>query len=95
MAAIKRVGTSTTARRARTKQAPAIVPEAAAVASLYRATELFLTSTAGGVMPVATLDGRPVGDGQPGPVTTALRDAYWALHTDPRYTTKVDYPSAG
>ena len=65
------------------------------VASLYRATELFLTSTAGGVMPVATLDGRPVGDGRPGPVTTALRDAYWALHTDPRYTTEVDYPGKG
>ena len=64
------------------------------VASLYRATELFLTSTAGGVMPVATLDGRPVGNGRPGPVTTALRDAYWALHTDPRYTTEVDYPGA-
>ena len=33
---------------------------------LYRAQELFLTSTAGGVMPVATLDGRPVGEGRPG-----------------------------
>jgi branched-chain amino acid aminotransferase len=65
------------------------------VASLYRATELFLTSTAGGVMPVTTLDGQPVGDGRPGPVTTALRDAYWALHTDPRFTTEVDYPRAG
>ena len=31
VAAITRVGTSTIARRARTKQAPAIVPEAAAV----------------------------------------------------------------
>ena len=51
------------------------------MASLYRAAELFLTSTAGGVMPVTTLDGQPVGDGRPGPVTTALRDAYWALHT--------------
>jgi len=65
------------------------------VASLYRATELFLTSTAGGVMPVTTLDGQPVGDGRPGPVTAALRDAYWALHTDPRYTTEVDYSGAG
>ena len=45
------------------------------VASLYRATELFLTSTAGGVMPVTTLDGQPVGDGAPGPGTTARRDA--------------------
>ena len=65
------------------------------MASLYRATELFLTSTAGGVMPVTTLDGQPVGDGPPGPVTTALRDPYWALHPDPRYTTQVDYGEAG
>ena len=28
---------------------------------LYDADEIFLTSTAGGVMPVAELDGRPVG----------------------------------
>ena len=58
---------------------------------LYRATELFLTSTAGGVMPVATLDGQPVGDGRPGPVAMKIRDRYWELHRDPRYTVEVDY----
>jgi branched-chain amino acid aminotransferase len=61
------------------------------VASLYRATEVFLTSTAGGVMPVTTLDGKPVGDGRPGPVTTSLRSRYWHLHQDPRYSLPVDY----
>lgn len=61
------------------------------VADLHRATELFLTSTAGGIMPVATLDGRPVGDGRPGPVTMRIRDRYWELHRDPRYTQEVDY----
>jgi branched-subunit amino acid aminotransferase/4-amino-4-deoxychorismate lyase len=65
-----------------------------AVDDLYRATELFLTSTAGGVMPVATLDGRPVGDGGPGPVTMRIRDRYWAMHRDPRYTQEVGYPAA-
>jgi branched-chain amino acid aminotransferase len=59
--------------------------------TLYRAQELFLTSTAGGVMPVATLDGRPVGEGRPGPMTTAIRERYWDLHRDPRYTLAVDY----
>jgi branched-chain amino acid aminotransferase len=58
---------------------------------LYRAQELFLTSTAGGVMPVATLDGRPVGEGRPGPMSTAIRERYWELHRDPRYTLAVDY----
>jgi branched-chain amino acid aminotransferase len=59
--------------------------------ALYRAQELFLTSTAGGVMPVATLDGRPVGEGRPGPMTTAIRDRYWAMHREARYTLAVDY----
>jgi branched-subunit amino acid aminotransferase/4-amino-4-deoxychorismate lyase len=61
------------------------------VEDLYRSTEMFLTSTAGGVMPVATLDGKPVGTGQPGPVTTKIRDRYWELHTDPRFSHEVDY----
>ena len=48
--------------------------------ALCRAQEIFLTSAAGGVMPVATLDGEPVGQGRPGPMTTALRDRYWELN---------------
>lgn len=61
------------------------------VGDLYRADELFLTSTAGGVMPVATLDGRPVGTGAPGPLTTRIRARYWELHDDPAYTVAVGY----
>lgn len=59
--------------------------------ALYRAQEIFLTSTAGGVMPVATLDGQPVGEGRPGPMTMALRGRYWQLHRDPRYALPVSY----
>ena len=55
------------------------------------ADEIFLTSTAGGIMPVRSIDGRLLGDGQPGPVTTRLKDMYWRLHDDPAYTTPVDY----
>lgn len=61
------------------------------VSWLYRASELFLTSTAGGVMPVRTLDGAPVGSGAPGPVTMGLRQTYWDLHLDPRHTLAIDY----
>jgi branched-subunit amino acid aminotransferase/4-amino-4-deoxychorismate lyase len=61
------------------------------VGALYEADELFLTSTAGGIMPVATLDGRPVGDGKPGPITSRIRERYWELHHDPAYTLPVDY----
>jgi branched-chain amino acid aminotransferase len=57
------------------------------------ATELFATSTAGGVMPIVSLDGETVGDGSPGPVTARLRELYWQAHEDPRYVTPVDYSS--
>ena len=55
--------------------------------------ELFATTTAGGVMPITSLDGEPVGDGSVGPVTRRLRDLYWEAHSDPRYITPVDYGS--
>ena len=44
---------------------------------LARADEIFLTSTAGGIMPVTLLDGQAVGEGKPGPITRRLHDVYW------------------
>jgi D-alanine transaminase len=38
--------------------------------------ELFLSGTTAEVLPVVRLDGKPVGDGKPGPVTRRLQDAY-------------------
>jgi branched-chain amino acid aminotransferase len=58
-------------------------------ASLRRADEAFLSSTAGGIIPVTKVDGEVVGEGEPGPVTLRLRDAYWKLHDDPRYSLPV------
>jgi branched-chain amino acid aminotransferase len=55
------------------------------------ADEVFLTSTAGGVIPITTVDGRPVGTSEPGPVTLRLREAYWGLHQDPRFALPVPY----
>jgi branched-subunit amino acid aminotransferase/4-amino-4-deoxychorismate lyase len=46
--------------------------------------QVLITSTAGGVMGITSVDGAPVGDGTIGPVTRALRDGYWGLHDDPR-----------
>jgi len=59
--------------------------------ALRAADELFLTSTAGGIMPVTRIDGDPVGDGRPGPLTSRLTNLYWAKHDDPGWTTAVDY----
>jgi branched-chain amino acid aminotransferase len=43
---------------------------------IYNADEAFLTSTAGGIIPIASLDGRTVGSGRRGPVTRAIAEAY-------------------
>jgi len=58
---------------------------------LRRAAEVFISSTAGGVIPVTTLDGEVVGRGDPGPLTRRLRAAYWDLHDDPRFSLPVAY----
>jgi branched-chain amino acid aminotransferase len=44
---------------------------------LRSAEEAFLSSTAGGVMPVSHVDGRPLGSGKPGPLSHRLRGLYW------------------
>jgi branched-chain amino acid aminotransferase len=62
--------------------------------AVRRADEVLITSTAGGVMPVTSVDGAPVGSGTMGPVTRSLRDAYWRLHDDPRFATPVAYADA-
>jgi len=61
------------------------------VASLYDADEIFLSSTAGGIMPITTLDDKPVGGGQVGPVTRRIWERYWDLHSDPGLSFAVDY----
>jgi branched-chain amino acid aminotransferase len=46
---------------------------------IYTADECFLTGTAAEVIPVAELDRRPIGDGQPGPVTRDLMARFCEL----------------
>lgn len=43
---------------------------------LQRADELFLSSSIRGVLPVVRLDGAPVGDGKPGPLTRRVMALY-------------------
>jgi branched-chain amino acid aminotransferase len=43
---------------------------------IYVADEMFLTGTGVQIEPVATVDGRPVGSGEPGPITTRLAAIY-------------------
>ncbi len=60
-------------------------------ADLARAEEVFITSTAGGIMPVTRIEQRPIGDGRPGPLTARLSALYWEKHEDPAWSTAVDY----
>lgn len=43
---------------------------------LARVSELFLTGTTSEVCPVVRVDGKPIGDGKPGPVSRRLQEAY-------------------
>jgi branched-chain amino acid aminotransferase len=40
---------------------------------LFTADEVFLASSVAGIVPVSSVDGRPIGDGKPGEVTMRLR----------------------
>ena len=46
---------------------------------VYSADECFLTGTAAEVVPVVKCDGRPIGNGKPGPITRQLRERFHHL----------------
>jgi branched-chain amino acid aminotransferase len=46
---------------------------------VYAADECFLTGTAAEVVPVVKCDGRPIGNGKPGPLTKKLREQFLQL----------------
>lgn len=65
--------------------------EIAPVASnrVRTADEVFISSTAGGIMSVTGVDGHQIAGGSPGPLTQRLHDAYWARHEDPAWSVAV------
>ena len=58
--------------------------------ALRGADEIFITSTAGGIIAVTRIDGAPVDDGRAGPATKRLTELYWEKHGDPAWTIPVD-----
>jgi branched-chain amino acid aminotransferase len=56
---------------------------------LYDADEIFLTGTGVQISPVTRIEGRPIGSGEPGPITMELQRRYLraARGDDPNYTT--------
>lgn len=61
-------------------------------AEIKQADEVFITSTAGGIMPVTRIDDAAIAAGQVGPITSRLKDLYWQKHDDPAWSTAVIYP---
>jgi branched-chain amino acid aminotransferase len=49
---------------------------------LRNADEIFISSTAGGVVGVTRLDGRILSNDRPGPVTARLAEAYWQFRKE-------------
>jgi branched-subunit amino acid aminotransferase/4-amino-4-deoxychorismate lyase len=58
---------------------------------VYKCDEIFMCTTAGGIMPITSLDGVPVKDGKVGPITKTIWDGYWAIHYDPTYSFEINY----
>jgi branched-subunit amino acid aminotransferase/4-amino-4-deoxychorismate lyase len=60
---------------------------------LRAADEVFVTNSVAGVLPVTTIDGLAIGDGQPGTVTRALgAELRRAIVQSPRFTRSGDSP---
>lgn len=59
---------------------------------LRSADEIFLSTTAGGVMPASRIDGTIMGNDRPGPISQRIKETYWRWHEDERFLTPI-YPA--
>lgn len=63
--------------------------------ALESADEMFMTTTAGGVMPVSRVDGRILTNDRPGPIFQKIHDTFWERRAEGWHATPVDYAAAG
>ncbi|MDH3663408.1 MAG: aminotransferase class IV, partial [Alphaproteobacteria bacterium] len=56
--------------------------------------ELFISSTAGGLMAISKVDGKAIGASPVGPVTARLRDLFWSKRSKGWHATTVEYRTA-
>ena len=61
---------------------------------LENADEVFLATTAGGVMPASRVGTHIMGNDRPGPISLRLKDYYWQRHKDGWHGTPVQYDKA-
>ncbi len=62
-------------------EGPKVEERAFTVGEALQAREAFITSATAIVTPVVQIDGKPIGDGTPGPIARALRDAFY-MHAE-------------
>lgn len=60
-------------------------------AELRDADEIFLATTAGGIMPASRIDGRILGNDRPGPISARLRETFWAKRAKGWHATPIEY----
>jgi branched-chain amino acid aminotransferase len=60
-------------------------------AEVEDADEIFLSTTAGGVMPVSRLGKRILSNDRPGPVSARLRETFWEKRRHGWHATPIDY----
>lgn len=61
---------------------------------LMESDEVFLSTTGGGVVPVARVDQRTFSNGAPGPVASALRGLYAEWRLRPQYRQEISYAAS-
>ena len=61
------------------------------VQEFREADEIFTCTTAGGIMPVSRIDERIMNNDRPGPISTRLKDRFWAKRQEGWHATPVDY----
>jgi branched-chain amino acid aminotransferase len=60
-------------------------------AELEDADEIFLATTAGGIMPASRIGRRIMGNDRPGPISSTLRERFWARRAEGWHAEPVDY----
>ncbi len=61
------------------------------VDELMQADEVFLTTSGGGIVPVAQIGDRVFSNGAAGPISTRLRQSYFERLNDPAYRNEITY----
>jgi branched-chain amino acid aminotransferase len=64
------------------------------IAELLQAEEIFVTTTAGGPMPVSRIDGHIMGNDRPGPLSSRLKAIFWQKREAGWYGTPIDYAAS-